>query len=230
MAEFLLQAIGELDAGGIAVLAVASVTVFVVRQLLGTVATVATEWLRRLLNPSRKADASGSGLARPQPLGSHRQPGNRPARPFQGSTPEKLARSMRCSGRVPISHYRHQRWLVAFWRAVKLYLSPREDPAEVGVHCCRLAIRAVGSDGTRGGPPLLRRIRAACAASPTREPIPPATVSAGGRFAGQEPAPGRHRVGAGPLRARVVGAVPRCGRRHSLPAEAEPRVGRRAGR
>ena len=121
MAEFLLQAIGEFDAGGIAVLAVASVTVFVVRQLLGT---VATEWLRGLLNPSRKADASGSGLARPQPLGSHRQPGNRPARPFQGSTPEKLARSMRCSGRVPISHYRHQRWLVAFWRAVKLYLFP----------------------------------------------------------------------------------------------------------
>ena len=121
MAEFLLQAIGEFDAGGIAVLAVAFVTVFVVRQLLGT---VATEWLRRLLNPSRKADASGSGLARPQPLGSHRQPGNRPARPFQRSTPEKLARSMRCSGRVPISHYRHQRRLVAFWRAVTLYLFP----------------------------------------------------------------------------------------------------------
>ena len=121
MAEFLSQALGEFDAGGIAVLAVAFVTVFVVRQLLGT---VATEWLRRLLNPSRKADASGSGLARPQPLGSHRQPGNRPARPFQGSTPEKLARSMRCSGRVPISHYRHQRRLVAFWRAVTLYLFP----------------------------------------------------------------------------------------------------------
>ena len=48
MAEFLLQAIGEFDAGDIAVLAVASVTVWVVRQLLGT---VATEWLRRLLNP-----------------------------------------------------------------------------------------------------------------------------------------------------------------------------------
>ena len=45
-------------------------------------------------------------------------------RPFQGSTPEKLARSMRCFGRVPVSHYRHQRWLVAFWRAVKLNLLP----------------------------------------------------------------------------------------------------------
>ena len=31
---------------------------------------------------------------------------------------------MRCFGRVPVSHYRHQRWLVAFWRAVKLYLLP----------------------------------------------------------------------------------------------------------
>ena len=121
MAELLSQAIGEFDTSAIALLAVVFLTVVVVRQLLGA---VATEWLRRSLNPSRQADASGSGLARPQPLRSHRQPGNRPARPFQGSTPEKLARSMRCSGRVPISHYRHQRWLVASWRAVKLYLLP----------------------------------------------------------------------------------------------------------
>ena len=31
---------------------------------------------------------------------------------------------MRCFGRAPISHYRHRRWLVAFWRAVKLNLLP----------------------------------------------------------------------------------------------------------
>ena len=51
MAEFLLQAIGEFDVGGIAVLAVASVTVFVVRQLLGT---VATEWLLSTGDTSRR--------------------------------------------------------------------------------------------------------------------------------------------------------------------------------
>ena len=118
--EFLLEAIGEIGATHIVGLAIA-VIVAVGAQPLGT---VVTEWLRRLLNRSRKADASGPGLARPQPLRSHRQPGNRPARPFQGSTPEKLARSMRCFGRAPISHYRHQRWLVASWRAVKLYLLP----------------------------------------------------------------------------------------------------------
>ena len=121
MAELLSQAIGEFDTSAIALWAVVSLTAVVARLLLGA---AATEWLRRLLNPSRKADAGGSGLARRQPLRSHRQPGNRPARPFQGSTPEKLARSMRCSGRVPVSHYRHQRWLVAFWRAMKLYLLP----------------------------------------------------------------------------------------------------------
>ena len=120
MAEFLLQAIGEFDTRLIVGLAV-SVLVAVVGPPLGA---VATERLYRFRRPSGEAGSSGPGLARPQPLGSHRQPGNRPARPFQGSTPEKLARSMRCSGRVPISHYRHQRWLVAFWRAVKLNLFP----------------------------------------------------------------------------------------------------------
>ena len=73
---------------------------------------------------SGEAGSDGPGLARRQPLRSQRQPGNRPARPFQGSTPEKLARSMRCFGRVPISHYRHRRWLVGFWRLVKLNLLP----------------------------------------------------------------------------------------------------------
>ena len=120
MAEFLLQAIDAIDTRLIVGLAV-PVLVAVVGPPLGT---VATEWLYRFLRPSGEAGSSGPGLARPQPLGSHRQPGNRPARPFQGSTPEKLARSMRCSGRVPISHYRHQRWLVAFWRAVTLNLLP----------------------------------------------------------------------------------------------------------
>ena len=120
MAEFLLQAIGEFDTRLIVGLAV-SVLVAVVGPPLGA---VATERLYRFRRPSGEAGSSGPGLARPQPLGSHRQPGNRPARPFQGSTPEKLARSMRCSGRVPISHYRHQRWLVAFWRAVTLNLFP----------------------------------------------------------------------------------------------------------
>ena len=120
MAEFLSQEFGQIDTRLIVGLAV-SVLVAVVGPPLGA---VATEWLYRFRRPSGEAGSSGPGLARPQPLGSHRQPGNRPARPFQGSTPEKLARSMRCSGRVPISHYRHQRWLVAFWRAVKLYLFP----------------------------------------------------------------------------------------------------------
>ena len=120
MVEFLSQALDEIDTRLIVGLAV-PVFVAVVGPPLGT---VATDWLRRLHNPSGEAGSSGPGLARPQPLGSHRQPGNRPARPFQGSTPEKLARSMRCFGRVPVSHYRHQRWLVAFWRAVKLNLLP----------------------------------------------------------------------------------------------------------
>ena len=116
--EFLSEAVGELDNRLIVGVAV-SVFVAAVRPLLGVV----TEWLYGLWNrQAGEADSSGPGLARPQPLRSHRQPGNRPARPFQGSTPEKLARSMRCSGRVPVSHYRHQRWLVAFWRAMKLYL------------------------------------------------------------------------------------------------------------
>ena len=120
MVEFLSRALDEIDTRLIVGLAV-PVFVVVVGQPL---AAVATEWLYRFLRPSGEAGSSGPGLARPQPLGSHRQPGNRPARPFQGSTPEKLARSMRCSGRVPVSHYRHQRRLVAFWRAVKLNLLP----------------------------------------------------------------------------------------------------------
>ena len=118
--EFLLEAIGEIDARLI-VGVVVSMIVAVVRPLLGAF----IKWLHGLGDRrAREADASGPGLARPQPLSSHREPGNRPARPFQGSTPEKLAGSMRCFGRVPISHYRHRRWLVAFWRAVKLYLLP----------------------------------------------------------------------------------------------------------
>ena len=178
----------------------------------------------------RKADASGPGLTRPQPLRSHRQPGNRPARPFQGSTPEKLARSMRCFGRAPISHYRHQRWLVALWRAVKLYLLPVKTLPKSAFAAVDWHYEPSASDGTRGGSSLLRRIRVAFAASPTREPIPPATVSAGGRVAVQELACGRHSVGAGHLLdTRVVGAVPRCGRRHSLLAEAEPQVGSPCG-
>ena len=120
MVEFLSQAVGEIDARLIVGVA-ASVFVAAVRPLLGVV----TEWLYGLGDrQAGEADSSGPGLARRQPLRSHRQPGNRPARPFQGSTPEKLARSMRCFGRVPISHYRHRRWLVAFWRAVKLSLLP----------------------------------------------------------------------------------------------------------
>ena len=70
----------------------------------------------------------------------------------------------------------------------------RQDPAEIGVHRGRLAIRPVGVDGPRGGSPLLRRIRAARAPSPTREPMALATISAGGRAAVQEPASGRHSV------------------------------------
>ena len=117
--EFLLEAIDEFDSR--LIVGVVSVIVAVVRPLLGAF----IKWLHGLGDRrAREADASGPGLARPQPLSSHRQPGNRPALPFQGSTPEKLARSMRCFGRVPISHYRHRRWLVAFWRAVKLYLLP----------------------------------------------------------------------------------------------------------
>ena len=106
----------------------------------------------------------------------------------------------------------------------------RQDPAEIGVHRGRLAIRPVGVDGPRGGSPLLRRIRVARAPSPTREPMALATISPGGSAAVQEPASGRHSVGARHLRSRIVGAVPRCGRRDPLLAEAEPQVGRGAGR
>ena len=118
--EFLSQAIGEIDTRHIVGAAI-SVFVAALRPLLGVV----TKRLSGLRDRrSGEADSDRPGLARRQPLRSHRQPSNRPARPFQGSTPEKLARSMRCFGRVPISHYRHRRSLVGFWRLVKLNLLP----------------------------------------------------------------------------------------------------------
>ena len=118
--EFLSRALGEIDTRFIVAAAI-SVLVAALQPLLGVV----TEWLFGLRDSgSGEADSDRPGLARRQPLRSQRQPGNRPARPFQGSTHEKLARSMRCFGRVPISHYRHRRWLVGFWRSVKLSLLP----------------------------------------------------------------------------------------------------------
>ena len=118
--ELLSEAVGEVDSRLI-VGAVVSVFVATVRPLLGVVTGRLYELGNRRVG---EADFGGPGLARRQPLRSHRQPGNRPARPFQGSTPERLARSMRCCGRAPISHYRHRRWIVAFWRAAKLNLLP----------------------------------------------------------------------------------------------------------
>ena len=118
--EFLSQAFGEIDAGPI----VGALISGFVAALLPRLA-VATERLSGSRDRGLdEADSNRPGLARRQPLRSHRQPGNRPARPFQGSTPGKLARSMRCFGRVPITHYRHRRWLVGFWRSVKLNLLP----------------------------------------------------------------------------------------------------------
>lgn len=118
--EFLSEAVGEVDSRFL-VGAVVSGFVAMVRPLLGVV----TERLRGLGDrQAGEADFGGPGLARRQPLRSHRQPGNRPARPSLGSTPASLARSMRCFGRAPISHYRHRRWIVAFWRATKLNLLP----------------------------------------------------------------------------------------------------------
>ena len=203
--ELWSQAIGEIDAGRIVAAAI-SVFVAALRPLLGVV----TGRLSRLRDRrSGEAGSDGPGLARRQPLRSQRQPGNRPARPFQGSTPEKLARSMRCFGRVPISHYRHRRSLVGFWRVVKLNLLPVKALPKSAFTAVDWRYEP-SAHGPRRGSPLLRRIRAACAGSPTREPVASATIPAGGRAAVQEPASGRHSVGAGRLRSRGVGAVPCC--------------------
>lgn len=118
--EFLSEAVGEVDSR-----LLVGVVLSVFAPAVGTLLSVVTERLHGLGDrQAGEADFGGPGLARRQPLRSHRQPGNRPARPSLGSTPASLARSMRCFGRAPISHYRHRRWIVAFWRAAKLNLLP----------------------------------------------------------------------------------------------------------
>lgn len=55
----------------------------------------------------------------------HRRPLTQPSRVRGVAMPEKLAKSMGCSGRVPIEHYRHRRRLAASWQAVRLNVLPR---------------------------------------------------------------------------------------------------------
>ena len=64
------------------------------------------------------------GYARREARSGYRRPRTQPSRTYGSPMPERLAESMRCSGRTPIEHYRHRWRIVAFWRAARLNLLP----------------------------------------------------------------------------------------------------------
>ena len=76
-----------------------------------------------------KQTTSGADAAPRQIRRQHRRPTTQLPRTYRNTTPEVLARSIRCSGRVPIDPHRHRPWRVPFWQTLKdLFLSNSTNP------------------------------------------------------------------------------------------------------
>ena len=77
----------------------------------------------------RKQTTHGADSAPRQVRRQHRRPTTQLPRTYGNTTPEVLARSIRCSGRVPIDPHRHRPWRVSFWQTLKdLFLSNSTNP------------------------------------------------------------------------------------------------------
>ena len=77
----------------------------------------------------REQTTSGANAAPRQIRHQHRQPATQLPRTYGNCTPEMLARSIRCSGRVPIDHRKHRPPRLSFWQTVKgLFLSSTTNP------------------------------------------------------------------------------------------------------
>ena len=76
-----------------------------------------------------KQTTSGTDAAPRQIRRQHRRPTTQLPRTYRNTTPEVLARSILCSGRVPIDPHKHRPWRVPFWQTLKdLLLSNSTNP------------------------------------------------------------------------------------------------------
>ena len=79
---------------------------------------------RRHKQTTRGADAAPRQVRR-----QHRRPTTQLPRTYGNTTPEVLARSIRCSGRVPIDLRKPRPWRPSFWQTIKdLFLSNSTNP------------------------------------------------------------------------------------------------------
>ena len=103
-------------------------TVF--RALVGLAVPLALpDVLKRLNFWRRKQTTSDANAAPRQIRRQHRRPATQLPRTYRNTTLEMLARSIRCSGRVPIDPLKHRPWHLSFWQALKdLFLSNSTNP------------------------------------------------------------------------------------------------------
>ena len=78
----------------------------------------------------RRTQITNDADAAPRKIRSqHRKPATQLPRTYRNTTPEMLARSIRCSGRVPIDHRKPRTWRLSFWQALKdVFLSSSTNP------------------------------------------------------------------------------------------------------
>ena len=78
----------------------------------------------------RRKQITGAANAVPREIRrQHRQPATQLPRTYGNCTSEVLARSIRCSGRVPIDHLEHRLWPLFVWQTMKfVFLSNSTSP------------------------------------------------------------------------------------------------------
>ena len=103
-------------------------TVF--RALVGLAVPLALpDVLKRSNFWRRKQTTSDENAAPRQIRRQHRRPATQPPRTYGNCTPEVLARSIRCSGRVPIDHRKPRPWRPSFWQTLKdAFVSSSTNP------------------------------------------------------------------------------------------------------
>ena len=103
-------------------------TVF--RALVGLAVPLALPDVLKRLNFWRRKQTTSDADAAPREIRrQHRRPATQLPRTYRNTTPEVLAKSIRCSGRVPIDPLKHRPWRLSFWQALKdLFLSNSTNP------------------------------------------------------------------------------------------------------
>ena len=97
--------------------------------LVGLASSVLFNALERSKFRRLKQTTSGADAAPRQIRRQHRKPATQLPRTYRNCTPEMLARSIRCSGRVPIDHRKPRTWRLFFWQALKdVFLSSSTNP------------------------------------------------------------------------------------------------------